>query len=79
MSAFDEAAFLAGLPEYTAGMVVRCPTKNRDGTPIDEDDVPGCGSEFVSWDGELYDCHECGCFFEPSAADPPHLRPREKR
>lgn len=62
------------LQEHRPDMVVRCPVLNRDGTPIDEDDVKGCGSSHLSFDGEVYDCLDCGIFFAPYAADPPHRR-----
>lgn len=62
------------LPRYEPGTVVRCPTRNTDGTPIGDDDVPGCGSDNVVWSGDVYDCRECGIFFNDYAADPPHRR-----
>lgn len=62
------------LPAYHPGMVVRCPTRNSDGTPIDPDDVMGCGSADVAWSDDDYDCGACGIFFSDYAADPPHRR-----
>ncbi len=62
------------LPVYTPGMEVRCPTHNMDGTPIDDNDVKGCGSTHVGWDGDVYDCYDCGVFFSDYAAEPPHQR-----
>lgn len=62
------------LPEYSPGMTVRCATHNPDGTTIDEDDIPGCGSDVVDYDGDVYDCLACGIFFSDYAADPPHRR-----
>lgn len=71
-------AFVATLPPYNPDMRVRCPLKNSDGTDIAPDDVRGCGSDNVSWDGfECYDCHACGIFFAPYAAEPPHQRIRD--
>jgi hypothetical protein len=71
-------AYVASLPPYEKGMTVRCPTRNADGSPIAEDDTRGCGSENVTWDGmEMYDCHDCGIFFAPYAADPIHQRNRD--
>jgi hypothetical protein len=67
-------AWLATLPEYAPGMVVRCPLHNADGTPISDGDVKGCGSTNVTWDGEVYDCNDCCIFFASYAADPPHQR-----
>lgn len=69
--------FRKSLPPYSADMVVRCPTKNADGSPIADDDLPGCGSANVSWSGDCYDCCDCGIFFSDYAADPPHRRTRE--
>lgn len=60
------------LPEFAAGMVVRCPTKNLDGTPATK--ICGCGSTNVAWAGDVYDCFDCGIFFTDFAADPPHRR-----
>jgi hypothetical protein len=68
-------ALYVKLPHYHEGMAVRCPTKNLDGSDIAPDDVRGCGSERVTWDGEMYDCKECSIFFNDYAADPPHQRP----
>lgn len=66
------------LPPYLPGMAVRCPTHHPDGRPIADSDIPGCGSADVGWDGsEMYDCYECGIFFAPFAADPPHRRFRD--
>lgn len=62
----------AALPLWTPDMAVKCPTKNMDGTPAE--DICGCGSAEVTWDGEVYDCRHCGIFFEDFAADPPHRR-----
>jgi hypothetical protein len=62
------------LPVYTPGMVVRCPTRNRDGSPIDADNIRGCGGAAVGYDGDVYDCYDCGIFFSDYAADPPHRR-----
>jgi len=45
-----------------------------DGTPIADNDVRGCSSANLVWDGEVYDCMDCGIFFIPEAADPPHRR-----
>lgn len=73
----EENPWYEGLPPFDSKTVVRCPTHNRDGSPIDEDDVPGCGSTNVIWNqgGEaLYDCCECGIFFHDFAANPPHRR-----
>ncbi len=71
-----------GLTAYRRRMRVRCPshTVNEKGerVPIPEEDVPGCGSRNVSWDGEVYDCHECGLFFSPYSADPPHFRNQDE-
>jgi hypothetical protein len=64
------------LPAYHADMEVRCPTKNSDGTPIAADDNPGCGSEDVPWDGDVYDCCNCGIFLCDYTAQPPHRRER---
>lgn len=69
-------AYVASLPMYTEGMTVRCPTHNADGSPIANDDVQGCGSTNLVWDGEVYDCLECGIFFAPYAANPIHQRER---
>lgn len=70
--------YISQFPLYTPDLVVRCPTENADGTPIDKDDVLGCGSANVTWDGrECYDCQSCGIFFAPYAADPPHRRDRD--
>jgi len=70
--------FVASLPLFTPGMEVRCPTHNADGSPIDDDDVKGCGSTNVVWDGlEMYDCLDCGIFFAPYAANPVHQRARD--
>lgn len=63
------------LPEYVAGLCVRCPTKNIDGSPCSLADIPGCGSANVAFDGDVYDCLDCGIFFSDYAADPPHRRP----
>lgn len=60
------------LPLYKSGMEVRCPTHNLDGSEIKDDDVKGCGSLNVSYDGDVYDCHDCGIFFSDYAANPPH-------
>lgn len=62
------------LPAHSPSMVVRCPTHNPDGTPIGDDDIRGCGSDNVGWDGDVYDCYECCIFFSDYAADPPHRR-----
>lgn len=71
---------MAKLPPFAEGMTVRCPTRNLDGTEIDADDVRGCGSANVGWDDRegLYDCFDCGIFFTPYAADPPHRRERTR-
>lgn len=71
----DENPWYHNLPLFSSGMVIRCPTKNRDDTPIRPEDVPGCGSQSVtlSEDG-VYDCLDCGIFFSDFAADPPHRR-----
>ncbi len=68
------AARYKALPAYTPGMAVRCPTKNGDGSEIDPDDIPGCGSADVEYAGDVYDCYACGIFFSDYAADPPHRR-----
>jgi len=60
------------LLEYQPGMLVRCPTKNIDGSEAEE--CRGCGSNNVKWDGDVYDCLNCGIFFSCWAADPPHRR-----
>lgn len=74
----DENPWYSELPVLPAGAPVRCPTRNPDGSEIARNDVRGCGSTNVSWDGtELYDCHDCGIFFTDYAADPPHRRDRD--
>lgn len=70
----DKNPWYLELPEYHEGMVVKCPIRNRDGTPIDEDDIRGCGSTSVGFAGDVYDCYECGIDFSDHAADPPHRR-----
>lgn len=62
------------LPIYHDQMTVRCPTRNRDGSEIAEGDLRGCGSTNVHYDGDVYDCYDCGIFFSDYAADPPHRR-----
>lgn len=62
------------LPAYSPDMAVRCPTKNRDGTEIADDDVRGCGGTNLLWTGEDYDCLDCAIFFADFAAEPPHRR-----
>lgn len=64
--------FYESLPLYEPGMKVRCPTKNWDGTEAES--CRGCGSENVDWNGDCYDCYDCGIFFSDYAADPPHRR-----
>ena len=67
----------AGLPAWTLGLTVRCPTRNPDGTLIHPDDVCGCGSTNLDWgqnEEHLYDCLDCGIWFPDYAADPPHRR-----
>lgn len=66
------------LPEYVPGMVVICPRLNYDGTPIFEDDVPGCGSADTTWTGADYDCNHCGIFFSSYAAYQPRRRERDR-
>lgn len=70
MSEADKAAY-DKLPVRTADMVIRCPTTEPDGSPCQS--IPGCGScnVLLSDDG-MYDCCDCGIFFEDYAADPPH-------
>jgi len=65
------------LPAFHPGMEIRCPMRNSDGTEIDDDDIPGCGSRNVSYDGDVYDCFDCSIFFCDYAADPPHRRDKE--
>lgn len=60
---------------YVEGMVVKCPTTDMDGKPLAADATVGCGSTNVVYDGEVYDCLDCGIFFSDYAADPPHQRP----
>lgn len=57
-------------PPYAPDMTVRCP----------KDDEAGCGSANVLWDAEdgVYDCMDCGQWFGPEAADPPHRRKGEQ-
>lgn len=70
-------AFREALPPLCPQFVVRCPTKNLDGSPIDENDIQGCGSPNVVWSGDVYDCLDCGIFFCDFAANPPHRREEE--
>jgi ribosomal protein L37AE/L43A len=62
------------LSEFHEGMTIRCPFKNLEGSTIEENDCPGCGSDRVAWSGSGYDCLECGIFFADYAADPPRRR-----
>lgn len=70
--------YISQFPEFSREMIVKCPMRNQDGSEIAADDIPGCGSNNVVWDGvECYDCVDCGIFFAPWAADPPHRRKRD--
>jgi hypothetical protein len=65
------------LPKYTPGMTVACPTHYSDGEPIAANDIRGCGSTNTHYDGDVYDCYDCGIYFSDYAANPPHQRARD--
>lgn len=72
-------SYYESLPAHTPELVVRCPTHYRDGRAIPKNELPGCGSTNVTWDGDVYDCYDCGIFFSDYAADPPHRQWKEIR
>lgn len=51
---------------------VKCPTTEADGSP--QEKVQGCGSTNLIFNTyeHLYDCLDCGIWFTPGYADPPH-------
>lgn len=69
--------FINSLPVFRQDLKVRCPVRNHDGSTIDDQNIPGCGSDHVVWSGDVYDCLDCGIFFAAWAADPPHRRQEE--
>ena len=50
---------------------LRCPDWDDPTIASDEDRLTGCGSTNILWDGEVWDCLDCGLFFTTEAGTPP--------
>lgn len=66
-------AFYVTLPLRNSSRGVRCPAPQK-GKEARPEDIWGCGSKNIAYDGDVYDCFDCSIFFGDYAADPPHQR-----